>query len=347
MPTHSRWLLALAFVVAACNGASEATTTTTSTTQPTTTTTRPTTTTTPPTTTTTLGTTSPINGLPVEDPALLDRRLLAVKLDNHPSARPQAGVEKADAVIEMLVEGVTRFITLWHQSDSDYLGPMRSGRPTDPTLLAAFNQPTFAISGAQDWVQQMIRDSGVHLIGEVRPATFRISGRRAPHNLYVDTTLLREHADSLGYPDDPPPGPMWEFGPLPSDAAPTATLRVDFLGNPVEWTWDQGRGLWMRTAGGQESSWVSKDGTREQIGFPVLVVLFVEQYRVRDLPSSRTTGSGQAYVLAEGKVVEGTWQRDEITGWFTLTGADGDVIPVPPGRVWVSLVPTNGGLSLE
>src|SRR5690606_41896954 len=63
---------------------------------------------------------------------------------------PQSGVEQADAVIEVMVEGITRFLTLWLESDSEYLGPMRSGRPTDGSLLAYFNQPVFARSGAQD-----------------------------------------------------------------------------------------------------------------------------------------------------------------------------------------------------
>ena len=57
---------------------------------------------------------------------------------------------------------------------------MRSGRPTDQTLLAFFNEPSFAISGAQSWVQDMISSVGIHLIGEVEPGTFRVSGRRAP-----------------------------------------------------------------------------------------------------------------------------------------------------------------------
>ena len=44
-------------------------------------------------------------------------------------------------------------------------GPMRSGRPTDPHILTALNQPTFVISGAQNWVQQLIRSMDVNLVG--------------------------------------------------------------------------------------------------------------------------------------------------------------------------------------
>ncbi len=341
------WLVALGLILGACSGSVEdAATTTTS--EPTTTTTEATTTTID--TTTTLGDLSPLNGLPVDDPSLLDRRVLAVKMDNHPNARPQSGVQEADVVFEIIVEGITRFLTLWMQSDTEYFGPMRSGRPTDPHILTALNQPTFAISGAQTWVQQLIRSMDVYLIGEVRPATFRISDRFAPHNLYANTLLLREYADEQGYPDEPPNGPIWEFGDLPSTAEEATSVTLDFVGNIVQWDWDEASGTWLRTADGVESNWRTEDGEEGRIGFPVLVALGVDQYlhsppgRGKSLPSSKTTGTGEAYVFADGKVVTGTWDRPTEQEWFTLTDDSGNEIPVPAGQVWISLVP-NGGLT--
>lgn len=299
------------------------------------------------TSTTAVAATSLLNGLPVEDASLLDRRVMAVKIDNHPRARPHSGLNNADMVVEMLVEGVTRFISLWHESDSDYLGPNRSGRPTDAALLPAFNHPTFTISGAQGWVQDLITSNGVNLIKELSNGTFRISGRSAPHNLYVDTFVLRETADERGYEDDPPTGPIWQFGPMPADAATAAVVDIGFSGNPVSWTWDAGEGLWLRSIGGTESMYRDEDGTEGRIGFPVLVALYVEQYRVNGLPTSRTTGTGQAYVFADGKVVEGTWERETETEWFTLRSEDGEIIDVPPGQSWVSLVPDSSGLTFS
>jgi len=320
---------------------------TTTTSAPTTTTTTVASTTTEAPTTTIAGALSPINGLPVDDPELLDRRLLAVKIDNHPNARPHSGIEQADAVIELMVEGVTRFISMWQQSDVDYLGPMRSGRPTDQTMLAFFNEPSFAISGAQSWVQDMIASVGIHLIGEVEPATFRVSERRAPHNLFANTNLLREYADERGYPDEPIEGPMWEFGPMREDADEAAKVSFDFVGNPVEWTWDEASETWLRTLAGDESSWVTEDGEEGQIAVPVLVALYVEQYSVGDLPASRTSGQGLAYIFADGKVVQGTWQRDDTTQWFTLEDNEGEPILVPPGQIWISLVPNSAGIVIE
>jgi hypothetical protein len=343
-------LTALGLFLSACSGSDAEETTTTSTT-PTTTTTEASTTTAP-TTTVDDREISPINGLPVDDPETLDRRVLAVKIDNHPNARPQSGLNHADVVIEVLVEGVTRFITLWQQSDSDYLGPMRSGRPTDAGLLPAFGEPTFSISGAQTWVQSLIRSKGIHLTGEVRPATFRVGFRSAPHNLYVNTNLLREYADDRGHPDDALEGPIWEFGDLPSNGSEIESVRMTFAGNAIDWEWDEAEGLWLRTASGSESNYRDEDETLGRIGVPVMVALNVEQYTAtpsgggKGLPSSRTTGTGTAYVFADGQVIEGTWERETETDWFTLTDEAGNVIPIPPGKIWISLVPGSGGVTL-
>ena len=155
-------LVAFLLVGAACSGGSSVETTTTVATPPTTTTTLPTTTSAA-TTSTTLGTTttldstivtllpegfrSPVNGLRADLETNLDRRAIAVKIDNHPEARPQSGLQEADAVIELLVEGgFTRFIAVFHDNDSEYLGPVRSIRPTDSTIIPAIPAP-FAMSG--------------------------------------------------------------------------------------------------------------------------------------------------------------------------------------------------------
>lgn len=339
-------------LISACSAAAEppplvtddATTTSSSSTS-TTTTTRPST------TTSADFDTSLINGLPVDDSTLLDRRVLAVKVDNHPRANPQSGINHADMVIELMVEGITRFMTLWHESDVDYIGPVRSGRPTESNILPALNHPTFAFSGGQGWVQNMISGNGINMLKELSTGYFRISSRSAPHNLYADTFILRETADARGYEDDPPDGPLWEFGPIDPAAEAATRVVLDFSGNTVIWTWDSDESLWLRTAYGSESNWRDEDGTEGRIGVPVMVALYVDQYTAanpsggKGLPSSVVTGSGRAFVFADGKVVEGTWERDSIEEWFTLTDEDGETLAVPPGKIWVSLVPSNRGLT--
>ena len=50
-------------------------------------------------------------------------------------------------------------------------------------------------------------------------------------------------------------------------------------------------------------------------------------------------------VFAGGRYVEGTWSRDSIEEWFTLTSIDGEIITVPPGRIFIMLYPDTADIS--
>ncbi|MGA1311614.1 MAG: DUF3048 domain-containing protein [Ilumatobacteraceae bacterium] len=123
--TTTAALLAL-IALAACSGGSETATdeTTADTVAPATTVAEATTT-----TTTLPPIVAPLTGLPVD--AAITRPALVVKIDNHPKARPQWGLNQADIVFEENVEMLTRFAAVFHTTDSDPVGPIRSGRKQD------------------------------------------------------------------------------------------------------------------------------------------------------------------------------------------------------------------------
>ena len=68
---------------------------------------------------------SPFNGTAVSEESL-SRRVLAIKMDNHLDTRPQSGIDLADMIVEIWVEGITRSLAIFRASDSDFVGPMRS-----------------------------------------------------------------------------------------------------------------------------------------------------------------------------------------------------------------------------
>lgn len=337
-------LLVAALALAACSGADASQQTTTTTVAPTTTEAPVTTTTTVPETTTTteqvaVGPISPINGRFVETETLLDRRALVVKIDNHPNARPQTGLSEADAVIELMVEGITRLVAVFHTGDAETVGPIRSMRPTDGQLATLFDAPLVA-SGGQDWVIASIRNTGTAIIGEVgRPQTFRSSSRSAPHNLYGNTIAIRDLAGARGY-DDAAPDQLWEFGDLPDDADAASEIVLPFAsGLVVRWTWDGEK--YTKTTNGATHRWILPDGESEQMWAETIVVLEMLTYTQSPPPGGgpakavESVGSGNAYVFAEGRVVEGTWQRDGLDETFSLTTGE-ETMAVPPGKLAIA-----------
>ena len=342
--------VALGLGMTACSGGTADTSTSTplTTLAPITTTTAPATTTTTTTTTTTLPplvAPSPLNGLDVGDEALLDRRAIAVKIDNHPNARPQSGLDNADLVYELLVEGgLTRFIAVFHSADSDYVGPIRSGRPTDPTLIRPTGAP-LQFSGAQAWVQSIFAAEDVKLIGE-GSTTFRIGGRSAPHNLYGDTNQMRTLSDGRGYSDDPPPD-QFTFGE-PEDGTRAVNIELDWSDRPVvRWEWNGTE--YLRSNGTSAHNLRTRDGEETQITTDTLLVLTATRYTASppsgrsgsSVPALRTTGTGQALLFHHGTLVEGTWERGSTDEPFELLLADGREMVLPRGRLWVSIFPST------
>ena len=105
-----------------------------------------------------------------------------MKIDNHRDARPHAGLNQADVVYEEIVEGITRFFAIFHSTDADPIGPIRSARTTDVDLLNQLNRPLFAWSGGNaDVVQRIGNANAVSRAHGQAPATTAM-GRRRPRS---------------------------------------------------------------------------------------------------------------------------------------------------------------------
>lgn len=290
---------------------------------------------------------SPLNGLAAPDGFSVRRRVIAVKIDNAFRARPQSGIERADAMMELMVEGgLSRMVGLFHQSDSSYVGPVRSVRPTD-ALLEAIGA-TVGISGAQRWIADLVASEGVSVIreGEVGPPTlFRIGGRVAPYNLYTSTIELRREADRRGYADAPPPR-LFNFGPFQYVDAPAATTIDVSWSNPVStvWAWDGSR--YLRSMGTTPHSWIDPAGNTARIAADTLIVIFGQYYEVSPppgvngstVPAMATIGSGRMLMFSNGRVVDGVWSRPDNESWFMFSAGGFDLV-VPPGIPWINIIP--------
>jgi DUF3048 family protein len=83
----------------------------------------------------------PLTGQLPSDPTLMERRPLAIKVANYPRyIRPQSGLTRADNVFEYYIEaGLTRFIAVFYGNNSDWVGPVRSGRYFDENIQRMYH----------------------------------------------------------------------------------------------------------------------------------------------------------------------------------------------------------------
>jgi hypothetical protein len=55
------------------------------------------------------------------------------------------------------------------------------------------------------------------------------------------------------------------------------------------------------------------------------------------VPEAELVGEGEAWVLTDGQIVKGRWQKPAADAITKLVRADGTAIALTPGRTWVEL----------
>ena len=301
------------------------------------------------------GINSPVNGLVMSSGAN-NKIVIGIKNDNNVRARPQSGPQNADAVVEVLVEGgMTRLINIFYESDTSYHGPIRSARPTDPTVLRPLDGVLVA-SGATGGLIPEIIDMGVPVITDRRPEFFRISSRKAPHNLYADTYKLKNLAISKGYKKTNNPQPLFPWGnPNINSWANGKSIKLKFSSaTTTTWTWSGSS--YVRTyydaykgsSSGNPHNWINQNGSSGQISVPTVITLMCEPYmHPLQLPSVKTIGEGRAIIMHGGKMLDAKWKRGSNLDPFHIVDSSGNTLYIPKGKPWISLVPNTFSPSFD
>ncbi len=265
--------------------------------------------------------------------------ILAVKIDNVRTARPQTGVDAADIVYAEQVEGgLSRLMAVYATRFPDAVGPVRSARESDLELLRQFDEPTLAFSGAQSKLLPLIDRAPLDAKtpGEAGSAYYRGSDKPAPHNLYLRPAKL------VGSP----PGAEalttgFRYGEAPPGGTPEESRTIRYPAARFTFTWSDEERRWLLAMDGQDT--VLTDGARVAPATVVVQHVTIRQSRFHDYlgnntPYTETVGSGKAEVLRDGRVFEADWERKTPSDGTTFTTADGEPMNFAKGQVWVLYV---------
>ena len=298
---------------------------------------------------------SPFTGieLPPELWLKRPRRVIAFKIDNNINARPQSGIQESDAIFEILVEGgMTRFLAFFYDKVSTYLGPIRSARPTDPTIVRPYGG-VLVVSGATAGLLPQIRELEVPVLTEQSPPSmFRTSDRSAPHNLYADTELVRKVIDEKGMTFNPPPSSIYPFGNNQDNwVAGSARVIIKYSDfTTIVWKLDGNQysrfiidGYSSNKDEAVAHNFITRDGYQDILKTETIVVMQGPIYvdEATTLPSVLTVGVGPVYIFNNGRYIEGTWRRSDIDQSFELFDVNQKEIFVPPSTQWVHILPMS------
>ena len=296
------------------------------------------------TTTSTLAatTTSSDSGqVPVETTTTLapqptDLRSTAVIVDNAPNVGLQIGVDAAEILIEVPVEGgMTRYTAIFGANVPELVGPVRSLRPVSADLLALFDAVLFS-TGGQPFVTGMVADTGARMITPDSSSAFQSLERPRPHHLFVTPSI-----ESLPATVDITP---WKWG----EWAGGDTAGVVELAGGVEWRFEGGSYVKYENESPVEVL-PSFDADPVPLTRDTIIVMEVNQKSAGyldsagfEVPTFDVVGSGSVTIYHQGEMVEGLWSRADQDEAYVFALTDGTLIAIPNSLVGLALMPGNG-----
>ena len=227
----------------------------------------------------------------------------------------------------------------------DTVGPVRSARPNDPTILANYGPVALAFSGSSGKTRDYLA-RGTQVNIEDGQGFYRDRARRAPHNLFATPQTLLERADG----GVPPKDIGFRYGDASDGGRPAISVETRYPASRMSAVFDADSGAFEISSSGR----VEIDALTGDAVAPTTVV--VQKVAMR--PSSNVTsdgaatplsllvGSGEAIVLRDGRAWEGKWSRTGLDA-PTLFTVDGAELTFAPGQTWVWFVRPDQAVTVE
>ncbi|MDG2497095.1 MAG: DUF3048 domain-containing protein [Aquiluna sp.] len=282
----------------------------------------------------------------------LDMPAISAKIDNTFDGRPQLALNDADIVYVTRVEvGLTRLLPVWHSRVPIEIGPVRSVRPVDASIVDPFNG-VFVYSGGQVPFKSAATSTGLVISDEDTEMNnetyFRESTRKAPWNLFFRAQKLQE----LYRNDQPAPNVGFQFDAIPS----AVSQGVVVVGLDVDYPqltsrWDLGTAqfpwetvpqvAWSRTQNGTPHLQFGGD---QVVAKNVVVMEVVHDLSFVDpkygaIPKAKLENNeGIAHVFSDGYYIQGTWSKGSSEDPIRLATSSGQELKLAVGNTWVEMM---------
>ena len=284
-------------------------------------------------------------------------RPIAVMIDNHEDAWPQAGLQRAYMVYEIIVEGgETRLMALFKGADDvEKIGPVRSARHyfidyvmENDAIYVHFGESPQASSDIKKYSIAEIDG-----ISEDGTTFWRVKDKAAPHNAVTSMENLIQSAKNKNYrmtsSEDSVLNYVTDEVNLENgQGAVSVTIPHSQL-QTVKYEYDEENKVYERYARGKEQ--VDWD-TDEPITVKNIIITFCDNYTLSDTENKgrqglKNIGTFNGYYITNGKAIKIKCiknARDEQTVYQDLNGNE---IDVNDGNTFVHICPTDADVEFE
>lgn len=283
-------------------------------------------------------------------------RPIAVMIDNHNQAWPQAGLNQAYLVYEAVVEGgETRLMALFKGVTVDKIGPVRSSRH----YFLDYAMENDAIYAHYGWSPQAESDikqyniNNLNGITESETTFWRVKDKSAPHNAVTSTTALLNAAKAKGYKTTSTKKSVLNYvtdevkledGQVATSVTiPHSTLQT------VKYEYDEQNQVYKRYARNKaQTDW----DTGDNITTKNIIITFCDNYTLDDSENKgrqglRNIGTFNGYYITNGKAIKIKCIKEARNTQTKYQDLQGNEIQVNDGNTWINICPKNAEVQIE
>lgn len=283
-------------------------------------------------------------------------RPIAVMIDNHNLAWPQAGLNQAYLVYEAIVEGgETRLMALFKGVNLDKIGPVRSARH----YFLDYAMENDAIYTHFGWSPQAQSDIAKYNINNINGITesetsfWRVKDKSSPHNVATSTSAILKIAKSKGYSTTSTKESVLNYVTddvkLENGQGATTIIIPHSTLQTVKYEYDEQNQVYKRYARNKaQTDW----DTGNSITTKNIIITFCDNYTLEDSENKgrqglRNIGTFNGYYITNGKAIKIKCIKESRNLQTRYEDLEGNEIKVNDGNTWINICPTNANVEIE
>lgn len=283
-------------------------------------------------------------------------RPIAVMIDNHKGAWPQAGLNQAYCVYEIIAEGgETRLMALFKGVNLEQIGPVRSARHYFLDY-ALENSAIYVHYGWSPQAESDISSLGVNNINGITESEkdfWRIKRKAAPHNVMTKTESILKIAEKKGYKTTSELSSVLKYTAEEvnletENIANTVTIPYSTL-HTVSYEYNPETKMYTRYARNKKQT---DFATGEAVTTKNIIITFAKNYDLRDGEGKdrqglENIGTKKGYYITNGKAIEITCTKKDRYSKTIYADLEGNEIKVNDGNTFINICPIDAKVTFE
>ena len=283
-------------------------------------------------------------------------RPIAVMIDNHNQAWPQAGLNKAYLVYEIIVEGgETRLMAVFKGVNVDKIGPVRSSRHYFLDY-AMENDAIYAHYGWSPMAESDIKSYNINNLNGITESTstfWRVKDKSAPHNAVTSTEALLKAAKAKGYKTTSTKKSVLNYTTddvtlEDGQGATSVTIPHSNL-QTVKYVYDEENQVYKRYARNKaQTDW----DTGNSITTKNIIITMCDNYTLDDSENKgrqglKNIGTFNGYYITNGKAIKIKCIKEARNTQTKYEDLQGNEIKVNDGNTFVQICPIAAKVMIE